>query len=47
MAKKKEEIIEEVVEIPEDLEIQTTFNEDGFDILCTEDTIIENVEEVE
>lgn len=47
MAKKKEEIIEEVVETPEDLEIQTTFNEDGFDVLCTEDTIIENVEEVE
>ena len=47
MAKKKEEIIEEVVEMPKDLEIQTTFNEDGFDVLCTEDTIIENVEEVE
>lgn len=48
MAKKKEEIIEEVkVEMPEDLEVQTTFNEDGFDVLCTEDTIIENVEEVE
>lgn len=47
MAKKKEEIIEEVVEMPKDLEVQTTFNEDGLDVLCTEDTIIENVEEVE
>lgn len=47
MTKKKEEIIEEVVEMPEDLEIQTTFNEDGFDVLCTEETIIENVEGVE
>ena len=47
MAKKKEEIIEEIVEMPEDLEIQTTFNEDGFDVLCTEDTTIENIEEVE
>ena len=47
MTKKKEEIIEEVVEIPEDLEIQTTFNEDGFDVLCAEETIIENVEGVE
>ena len=47
MAKKKEEIIEEVVEMSEDVEVQTTFNEDGFDILCTEDTTIENIEEVE
>ncbi|MGN0967154.1 MAG: hypothetical protein ACI4OP_06200 [Candidatus Coprovivens sp.] len=47
MAKKKEEIIEEVVEVSEDVEIQTTFNEDGLDVLCTEDTIIENVEEGE
>ena len=47
MAKKKEEIIEEAVEMPEDLEIQTTFNDDGLDVLCTEDTIIENAEEVE
>lgn len=44
MAKKKEEIIEEVVEMSEDVEVQTTFNEDGLDVLCTEDTIIENVE---
>lgn len=47
MAKKKEEIIEEVVEMPEDLEVQTIFNEDGLDVLCTEDTIIENAEGVE
>ena len=43
MAKKKEE----VVEVVEDNELQTTFNEDGIDVLCTEDTIVENVEEVE
>lgn len=43
MTKKKEE----VVEIVEDNELQTTFNEDGIDVLCTEDTIVENVEEVE
>lgn len=47
MAKKKEEIIEEVVEVSEDEEVQTAFNEDGLDVLCTEDTIIENVEEGE
>ena len=47
MAKKKEEIIEEVVEMSEDVEVQTTLNEDGLDVLCTEDTIIENVEEGE
>lgn len=47
MAKKKEEIIEAVVEMSEDVEVQTTFNEDGLDVLCTEDTIIENVEEGE
>ena len=47
MAKKKEEIIAGVVEMSEDVEVQTTFNEDGLDVLCTEDTIIENVEEGE
>lgn len=49
MAKVKEEVIEEVMEMPEDLEIQTVFNEDSIEILCTEDTIVENVnaEEVE
>ena len=47
MTKKKEEIIEEVVGMSEDVEVQTTFNEDGLDVLCTEDTIIENVEEGE
>ena len=43
MAKKKEE----VVEVVEDNELQTTFNEDGIDVLCAEDTIVENVEEGE
>ena len=43
MTKKKEE----VVEVVEDNELQTTFNEDGIDVLCTEDTIIENIEGVE
>ena len=43
MAKKKEEIIEEVVEMSEDVEVQTVFNEDGLDVLCTEDTIVENI----
>lgn len=43
MTKKKEE----VVEVVEDNELQTTFNEDGIDVLCTEDTIVENVEEDE
>ena len=43
MTKKKEEVIEVV----EDNELQTTFNEDGIDVLCTEDTIVENVEEGE
>ena len=47
MTKKKEEIIEEAVEMSEDAEVQTIFNEDGLDVLCTEDTIIENVEEGE
>lgn len=47
MAKKKEEIIEEVTETPENLEIQTVFNEDGIDVLCTEDTIVENIEGAE
>ena len=43
MTKKKEE----VVEVVEDNELQTTFNEDGIYVLCTEDTIVENVEEGE
>ena len=43
MAKKKEEVVEAV----EDNELQTTLNEDGIDVLCTEDTIVENVEEGE
>lgn len=32
--------------VPEDVEIQTTFNEDGFDILC-EDADVENEEKGE
>ena len=47
MTKKKEEIIEEAVEMSEDVEVQTNFNEDGLDVLCTEDTIIENIEGAE
>ena len=43
MTKKKEE----VVEVVEDNELQTTVNEHGIDVLCTEDTIVENVEEDE
>ena len=43
MTKKKEE----VVEVVEDNELQTTFNEDSIDVLCAEDTIVENVEEGE
>ena len=43
MAKKKEEVVEAV----ENNKLQTTFNEDGIDVLCTEDTIVENVEEGE
>lgn len=42
---KKVETNENVVENNEELEIQTTFNEDGIDVLV-EDGIIENLEEV-
>ena len=28
----------------EELEVQTTFNEDSLDILCSDDTVIENVD---
>lgn len=50
MENNKEEIVVETtenIEKIEELEEQTTFNNDGFDMLCTEDTIIENIEEVE
>lgn len=47
MTKKKEIVVEEITQKPEDLEIQTTFNKDGMDVLCSEDTIIENVEDGE
>ena len=33
----KKENIEEVVENVEEVEVQTVFNEDGLDVLCTED----------
>lgn len=47
MAKKNEEVVKEVVEVTEDtVELQTTFNEDTFDVLCGEDTIVENIEDV-
>lgn len=29
------------------IELQTTFNEDGMEELCSEDTVVENAEEVE
>ena len=42
---KKVETNENVVDNNEELEIQTTFNEDGIDVLV-EDGIVENLEEV-
>ena len=39
----KKENIEEVVENVEEIEIQTVFNEDGLDVLFTEDTKVENI----
>ena len=42
---KKIETNENVIENNEELEIQTTFNEDGIDVLV-EDGIVENLEEV-
>ena len=39
----KKENIAEVVENVEEVEVQTVFNEDGLDVLCTEDTIVENI----
>ena len=41
MSKKKN--IEEVVENVEEVEVQTVFNDDGLAVLCTEDTIVENI----
>ena len=41
MSKKKN--IEEVFENVEEVEVQPFFNEDGLDVLCTEDTIVENI----
>ena len=40
----KKENIEEVIEDVEEVEVQTVFNEDGLDVLCTEDTIVENID---
>ena len=40
----KKENIEDVVENVEEVEVQTTFNKDGLDVLCTEDTIVENID---
>lgn len=28
----------------EEVEVQTIFNKDGLDVLCTEDTIVENID---
>lgn len=38
---------EKKVEEIEELEVQNTFNEDGLDVLCDSDTIIENETEAE
>lgn len=43
----KKENIEDVVENVEEVEVQTIFNKDGLDVLCTEDTIVENIDEEE
>ena len=45
---KKEKVVEQTTneQNVEELEIQTTFNEDGIDVLV-EDGIVENLEEVE
>ncbi|MCI7555018.1 MAG: hypothetical protein MST00_06275 [Tenericutes bacterium] len=40
----KKENIEDVVENVEEVEVQTIFNKDGLDVLCTEDTIVENID---
>ena len=40
----KKENIEEVIENIEEVEVQTIFNRDGLDVLCTEDTIVENID---
>ena len=39
----KKENIEEVIGDVEEVEVQTVFNEDGLDVLCTDDTIVENI----
>ena len=39
----KKENIEEVIEDVGEVEVQTVFNEDGLDVLCTDDTIVENI----
>ena len=38
---------EKEIETMDELDFQTTFNEDAIDVLCDEETIIENKEEVE
>ena len=40
----KKENIEDVVENVEEVEVQTIFNKDGLNVLCTEDTIVENID---
>ena len=34
----------ENIENVEEVEVQTIFNKDGLDVLCTEDTIVENID---
>lgn len=44
--KKVEEVTEEVIEErPEDVEVQTTFNEDGLDVLVEEGSVENNEDE--
>ena len=43
MTKNKEECQMSKKENIEEVETQTVFNEDGLDVLCTEDTIVENI----
>ena len=40
----KKENIEEVIENVEEVEVQTIVNKDGLDVLCKEDTIVENID---
>ena len=47
LIKYKENRKEIIMKENKDLEVQTKFNDDPIDILCTDDTIVENIEKVE